>query len=127
MKTRFGFVSNSSSSSFVCELCGNTEEGYEMSLSAAGMGECVNGHIICIDEFIDDKKSGEYFDEWMDSSDGDNYSIPAKFCPICQLETLPDSTLVAFVSKTIISENELTRKIKERFGTHDELLKFLRS
>ena len=47
MKVRLGFVSNSSSSSFVCEITGNTESGYDMSLKDAGMSECVNGHVIC--------------------------------------------------------------------------------
>ena len=28
MKIRSGFVSNSSSSSFVCEVCGTSESGY---------------------------------------------------------------------------------------------------
>lgn len=47
MKFRKGFVSNSSSSSFVCDLCGSSESGWDMSLSEAGMFECENGHLLC--------------------------------------------------------------------------------
>lgn len=47
MKIRSGFVSNSSSSSFTCNVCGTTESGYDASLSDMGMFECVNGHTIC--------------------------------------------------------------------------------
>ena len=46
MKIRQGFVSNSSSSSFVCDISGRVESGWDMSMSDAGMYECVNCHTI---------------------------------------------------------------------------------
>lgn len=42
MKIRTGFVSNSSSSSFVCDVCGNIESGWDLGLNDAEMCECVN-------------------------------------------------------------------------------------
>ncbi len=47
MKIRRGFVSNSSSSSFVCDVCGENCSGMDMGLSDAEMFECVVGHVIC--------------------------------------------------------------------------------
>lgn len=47
MKVRLGFVSNSSSSSFTCDVCGATESGMNMSVDEADMVECENGHIVC--------------------------------------------------------------------------------
>jgi hypothetical protein len=47
MKIRTGFVSNSSSSSFICNVCGENVSGYDMMLSEAEMYECGNGHIFC--------------------------------------------------------------------------------
>lgn len=47
MKYRLDQVTNSSSSSYVCDVCNNVEAGYELSLSGAEMYECVNGHKIC--------------------------------------------------------------------------------
>ena len=52
MKFRKDFVTNSSSSSFVCDICGNVESGWDMSLQEAEMVECVNGHTICQDEML---------------------------------------------------------------------------
>lgn len=49
MKFRSGFVTNSSSSSYVCEICGASEGGYDYCLSDAGMFECEHGHTFCTD------------------------------------------------------------------------------
>src|SRR5512135_424322 len=47
MKTRNGFVSNSSSTSFTCDVCGEEASGMDLSCSEAGMVECLNGHTFC--------------------------------------------------------------------------------
>ena len=47
MKIRHGFVSNSSSSSFTCEICGETKSGYDCSRSDLGMEGCKNDHTFC--------------------------------------------------------------------------------
>lgn len=54
MKIRTGFVSNSSSSSFVCDLCGRSQTGYDLTPEEAEMVICVNGHTICISEMMED-------------------------------------------------------------------------
>ena len=53
MKYRKDFVTNSSSSSYVCEICGRTESGWDLALSEIEMQQCVNGHTICTDEALD--------------------------------------------------------------------------
>ena len=46
MKKRFGFVSNSSSSSFVCDICEHIESGMDSSASDFEMVTCEHGHTI---------------------------------------------------------------------------------
>ena len=78
MKKRKGFVSNSSSSSFVCDLTGEVVEGYDCSLSESEMVSCVNGHTFFYDGFDEVK-------EWINSEDNveGNYGLPGDICPIC--------------------------------------------
>ena len=52
MKFRKDFVTNSSSSSYVCEICGRTESGFDLCLSDAEMMECVNTHTFCREEAL---------------------------------------------------------------------------
>jgi len=47
MKRRSGLVSNSSSSSFTCDVCGETESGMDMGLDDFEMVRCTEGHIVC--------------------------------------------------------------------------------
>lgn len=49
MKIRNGFVSNSSSSSFTCDVCGITESGMDASAGDFDMTNCINGHCFCND------------------------------------------------------------------------------
>ncbi len=49
MKSRDGFVSNSSSSSFTCDVCRYTASGWDMCLSECDMTECCHGHTFCCD------------------------------------------------------------------------------
>jgi len=46
MKIRNGFVSNSSSSSFTCDVCGMSESGWDASPTDFGWITCVHEHIL---------------------------------------------------------------------------------
>lgn len=46
-KFRHGFVSNSSTTSFVCEVCGVAEGGMDVGLEELGFEECASGHTYC--------------------------------------------------------------------------------
>lgn len=107
MKIRHGFVSNSSSSSFVCDVCGETFHGYDSSLEDFELFECVNGHTVCIEHTLKELTiNGEEADE--------NYGIDEECCPICMYEDFSyDDAKRYLKEKYEISEEEVFEEIKK--------------
>lgn len=68
MKFRRDFVTNSSSSSYICEICGRNESGWDLSLSECEMMECVNGHIFCCDEALEQPTKKEMIKMIMENA-----------------------------------------------------------
>jgi hypothetical protein len=120
MKIRKGFVSNSSSSSFICEVCGEIEGGWDASLSDVGMFECENGHVFCEGHALHD------YDSNHEDYDG-CYDVPAKYCPICQMEAINDTTLLSFlIAQDGVKRSDLETKIKEQFGgNYEQFIAFI--
>ena len=56
MKYRIGFVTNSSSSSYLCVICDKIHSGYDATLDDAEMLQCVNNHTFCESHVSDAKK-----------------------------------------------------------------------
>lgn len=136
MKYRKDFVTNSSSSSYTCEICGSEESGWDYCLSDVEMVECENGHTFCerhmhvsakdlIEACVQVNKDNED-DEWDDPIDVESLrdesdeivleaylrsfetreNVSAKFCPICNMETANDRDIISYFLK----KNNLTRK-----------------
>lgn len=136
MKIRTGFVSNSSSSSFICDVCGNTESGMGASLSDFDMCKCENGHTMCdshkinttltLNQKIDAILRQNTFSsekELREKSENDiddklyGYSLPAEFCKICQMEALTDYDIIYYMlRKHGLTIKEVVAMAKEEFN-----------
>lgn len=116
MKLRSGFVSNSSSSSFVCDVCGDIESGWDISHEEAGMYECENGHVFCETHVI-----GEL------PEDCPRYEVPAANCPICSLQYIPEWHLMSYLLKQRhMTKDELINEVKGKFYSFEQLKEYLR-
>lgn len=125
MKFRKSFVTNSSSSSYICEYCGKEASGWDMSLSEAEMIEYVNGHTVC-EECIDSKTLKYLYDNYADE-DKDTYwedwryELPEKYCPICSFDVFLDSDILKFLEKFhSINMDDIKNEIKKNFKNYSD-------
>ena len=117
MKVRTGFVSNSSSSSFICSVCEGMESGWDMTLGEAYMVQFSCGHLVhedCLDPEVLKKlrKIGEY-----------PYDIPPEHCPLCKL------TIVCPKDETLYLRNKLgltKEQVHQEMQNNHELIEELR-
>jgi hypothetical protein len=98
MKTRNGLVSNSSSSSFVCGICGDIESGMDMGVSDAGMATCIKGHTFHYPD-ICDKTIKEKLNIPEDLEIDDYYEFPIEYCPICKMIHISEKNTMLYLLK----------------------------
>jgi hypothetical protein len=140
MKIRNGFVSNSSSSSFVCDVCGEDVSGMDMGIADAEMIECTYSHVVCdshaknLQEHFDtcDAKEEEKRKEkeakgekWYGGYSGDRrYDVPPRHCPLCNLEGLCSSDELAYYRMRFGMDNEdVLEDIIETFKDYPSFIK----
>lgn len=131
MKIRTGFVSNSSSSSFICDVSGEVISGYDMSLYEADMYECQNGHTFCRYYIINGNEFEKKFcDENSDEFDedmSDGYEISPEYCPICTMKEIKKDDAVKYLLKVNnMSQEDLSNIIKAKFSSFDEFKEFIK-
>ncbi len=116
MKIRTGFVSNSSSSSFVCDVCGEEISGMDICLSEAEMYQCENGHTFC-----------EFHALEVDEEEGfdDRYEVKEKHCPVCQFKVMTDRDLSSwfFATHPKLNQESLLKSWKKEYGDYKNFAK----
>lgn len=117
MKIRAGFVSNSSVSSFVCDVCGEAVSGQDLSLSDIGWFTCINEHTIC-DSCI-------MLDEKIDS-DCDCGEVAEEHCPICMMVAFSSRDLASYLLKltgitreSVFKEVKMANKKRKKLYDHE--------
>ena len=119
MKTRLGFVSNSSSSSFICDVCGENYSGWDAGLCEAEMFKCEHGHIVCQEHALEE----------IDSSIEEDYpyEVSSKYCPICSFKTIEYTTAFKYLLKSLgKTEKQFLEELKEKFKSYEEYLEVLK-
>jgi len=139
LKQRNYFVSNSSSSSYICEVCGNEYSGFDVSLYDAEMYECKHRHVFCEDhvdknvlaawkETEIQRYMKEYeltHDEAEDELENDSdyrYDFPENVCPCCTLKTIVDNDLITYLLHiSNMTRLECEDVIRSKFTNSKEL------
>jgi len=99
MKIRNGFVSNSSSSSFTCDVCGTTESGMDATPGEFDMSECVNGHTFCNDHAPESEPMTpkQYRDSIREQIQSCDWSSKERIqSDIAEMEMVPDDEIEEF-------------------------------
>ena len=119
MKIRNGFVSNSSSSSFACSICGDIESGWDLCPVDVDMFKCDNGHIM---HYKCAKLSSEAKEEM------EGYEIGSDNCPVCQLKVLTDyDALMYLLDKISCTRDDVLKEMQEKFNNLEEFHKFCKT
>ncbi len=141
MKYRKDFVTNSSSTSFVCEICDHSEPGHDScSAEDYGFWRCEEGeHLICLDckdEFESDECPICTFKSYSNSEMSQYlqkiYKVERDvvFAEVKKINkrrrVLYNTEYIEYVfKKENLTEDMILEQLRTKFKTHKEYIKFI--
>lgn len=129
MKIKTGFVSNSSTTSFVCCVCKEQFSGMDLTVREVEHSTCENGHIVCNDRLLPVVvKVDPDSDQGVDDDCYYEDEVTAERCPICQFKVQPPDR---YILRYLLKINNITRedvfeKIKHGFATYGDFINYLK-
>lgn len=152
MKFRKDFVTNSSSSSYICDICGNECSGWDINPYDYEMCECENGHILCQEHLINATRE-ELIQKIIDIEEIDNYcnlsysreeldcmddfelfdvlieithgEIPESMCPLCRFDEYSSNDMARYLLTIYkVPKEEVFEMIKKNNKRRKKLYDF---
>lgn len=128
MKKRLGFVSNSSSSSFMCVVCEEMESGMDATLEDVEMVACAQNHEFHTGCVKDEAKTA--LDAYLNTEPGEDdengddyyerrYNVSSDICPICSMKALLPAEEVAYLRKKLgVTQEAVLAEVVKKFSDY---------
>lgn len=150
MKIRTGFVSNSSTTTYICDVCGNVVAEEYIWLDDANMLTCRDGHTICenhskimslspkeklacmceamttpvvMSMLKDDEADDGVINSIWDSEFNRQFreGIPTELCPICTMKSIRKEDILRYLlKKNGLEANDVRVEMRNKFKTHSD-------